>query len=290
MNSILSREAAIGLRLLSRDLFSSVYPERCGVCGGADVGDGLGCVDHRLALGLAGARCGKCAASIALAFGDGATCAQCRRESPGYARAVALLDYRAHDSVRAWVLALKYGRRAELARPLGALLGARLALEIATTKSAESSSAESNSAESNSAESNSAESNSAESNSAESNPERVLVPVPLHVLRRMERGYDQARLLAEAAGHVAGLRVVPALSRTRFTPPQGAPGSVSRTANVDGAFARSRFHPFAARQLEGREVWLVDDVLTSGATAAECARAVRRLGAARVCVLALARA
>jgi len=260
MNTFLSREAASGLRLLSRDLFRSIYPERCGVCGGADLGDGLGCAEHRLVLGLAGARCGKCAASIAAALGDGATCAQCRRESPGYARAVALLDYRAHDSVRAWVLALKYGRRAELARPLGALLGARLSLEIAAAKS------------------------------ADSNLERVLVPVPLHVLRRMERGYDQARLLADAAGQVALVRVVPALARVRFTPPQGAPGSVSRTANVDGAFARSWFHPWAARALEDREVWLVDDVLTSGATAAECARAVRRLGAARVCVLALARA
>jgi ComF family protein len=260
MNTILSRETALGLRHLARDLFASIYPERCGVCGAADLGDGLGCADHRLVLGLAGARCGKCASAIAQALGDGATCAQCRRDSPGFARAVALLDYRAHDSVRAWVLALKYGRRAELARPLGVLLGARLALEFDTT------------------------------NSAESNRERVLVPVPLHPLRRMERGYDQARLLADAAGHVAGMRVVPALSRVRSTPPQGAPGSVSRSANVDGAFARSRVRPFAARAIEGREVWLVDDVLTSGATAAECARAVRRLGAARVCVLALARA
>jgi ComF family protein len=115
----------------------------------------------------------------------------------------------------------------------------------------------------------------------------LLVPVPLHGLRRLERGYDQALLLARAAGEIAGLRVVRALRRARATAVQGAPGSPSRTANVDGAFAPALL---AARRVRGSTIWIVDDVVTSGATVAECARVLRRMGAESVSVLALARA
>ena len=123
-----------------------------------------------------------------------------------------------------------------------------------------------------------------------SDVERVLVPVPLNALRRFERGYDQAWLLARAAGEECGLRVARALRRTRFTAPQGSSGTASRSANVAGAFdPRARFLP-DVRAVRGRECWLVDDVVTSGSTASECARVLRRMGAARVCVLAVARA
>jgi len=115
----------------------------------------------------------------------------------------------------------------------------------------------------------------------------LLVPVPLHPWRRVERGYDQALLLAtEVAAHT-GSRCVRALRRTRATSMQGAPGSASRTANVKDAFRVARG---AAAKIEGAELVLVDDVLTSGATAAECARALKRAGAKAVDVLAIARA
>lgn len=118
----------------------------------------------------------------------------------------------------------------------------------------------------------------------------ILVPVPLHWLRRFERGYDQARLVAEGAAGVEGLEVVLALSRSRRTVVQGSAGAPSRKANVASAFVPRRVWPAPARKIAGREVWVVDDVVTSGSTASECARALKRLGAARVGVLALARA
>jgi len=111
------------------------------------------------------------------------------------------------------------------------------------------------------------------------------VPVPLHVRRRRERGYDQARLLAEAFGRKWGWPVRPqAARRTRYTESQTGQGRHHRWLNVDGAFdARER-------EVEGKHVLLIDDVMTTGATASACAAAVRRAGAERVSVLTLTRA
>jgi ComF family protein len=118
----------------------------------------------------------------------------------------------------------------------------------------------------------------------------LLVPVPLHPWRRIERGYDQARLLAVAVGAHARVPMARALARARATSVQGSAGAVSRDANVRDAFRGSIWPPRAARRVAGASVWLVDDVVTSGATLRECARVLRRLGAAEVSALALARA
>jgi len=120
-------------------------------------------------------------------------------------------------------------------------------------------------------------------------PPRVLVPVPLHLARRIERGYDQSALLAEACAAEAGIPAIHALRRTRATTVQGALGTASRAANVRGAFAPSFAARWHARRIAGADVWLVDDVLTSGSTASECARILRRLGARSVSVLCVAR-
>jgi len=120
-------------------------------------------------------------------------------------------------------------------------------------------------------------------------PPRVLVPVPLHIARRIERGYDQSALLAEACAAEAGIPAIHALRRTRATTVQGALGTTSRAANVRGAFAPSFAARWHARRIAGADVWLVDDVLTSGSTASECARILRRLGARSVSVLCVAR-
>ncbi len=112
-------------------------------------------------------------------------------------------------------------------------------------------------------------------------------------MRRLERGYDQARLVAEGAATVEDLEVVLALSRSRSTVVQGSIGGPSRSANVARAFGPRRVLSRISRAsctVAGRDAWIVDDVVTSGATASECARALKRLGAARVGLLALARA
>jgi ComF family protein len=111
----------------------------------------------------------------------------------------------------------------------------------------------------------------------------VLVPVPLGHARERERGFNQAALVAERLAAGLRLPVRPGwLARVRATAPQSDLGAAERRANVRGAFA-------AAPAVAGRSVIVVDDVLTTGATAAECTRALRAAGAARVGVLAVAR-
>ena len=111
----------------------------------------------------------------------------------------------------------------------------------------------------------------------------ALVPVPLARGRERERGFNQAALVAERLAAGLGVPLRPRwLVRARATQPQTDLGAAERRANVRGAFA-------ADTAVTGRHVALVDDVLTTGATAAECARILKAAGAARVGVLTVAR-
>ena len=115
----------------------------------------------------------------------------------------------------------------------------------------------------------------------------LLVPVPLHRARLFRRRYNQAALLALALARLTGIAVVPdLLIRRRRTPSQGTLSREERQRNVRRAFAvRSACLP----RLAGRHVVLVDDVLTTGATAGECAATLTDAGAKAVDVLTLAR-
>lgn len=111
----------------------------------------------------------------------------------------------------------------------------------------------------------------------------ALVPVPLSPARERERGFNQSALIAERLAVALAVPVRPGwLRRTRPTRPQSDLGADERRDNVRGAFA-------GARAAAGRHVVVVDDVLTTGATAAECARTLVGAGARRVGVLAVAR-
>jgi len=113
----------------------------------------------------------------------------------------------------------------------------------------------------------------------------LIVPVPLHWRRRLARGFNQAALLAAAVARRYGVAVAPALRRRRRTPSQAGLSNAQRRANVAGAFVARR-----KQDLAGRRVLLVDDVMTTGATASACAAALKRAGASHVAVLTLARA
>jgi len=113
----------------------------------------------------------------------------------------------------------------------------------------------------------------------------LLAPVPAHWRRLIARRYDQAALLAQRLGRLSGRRVVPdLLRRTRATLPLGDKGAAERAALVADAFSVAR-----PARVAGKRVLLVDDVMTSGATAEACARALLAAGATRVEVLAAAR-
>lgn len=115
----------------------------------------------------------------------------------------------------------------------------------------------------------------------------LIVPVPAHWRRLVGRRYDQAAMLARALGAIAGRPVVPdMLSRSRATPPLGDKRAMERAIAVSGAFTVSRR---GAARLTGRQVLLVDDVMTSGSTVNACAAALLAGGAAAVDVLAVAR-
>jgi ComF family protein len=109
----------------------------------------------------------------------------------------------------------------------------------------------------------------------------VIVPVPLHSTRLRERGFNQSALLAAALGTAMGKPVRETLSRTRATAHQVGMDRTARESNVRGAFAWRGGAP-------PRSVLLLDDVLTTGSTMRECARALRSAGVREVHALALA--
>ena len=111
----------------------------------------------------------------------------------------------------------------------------------------------------------------------------VIVPVPLHPHRQAARGFNQSELLARKIATALGRPVdVQVLRRTRDTPEQVGLPRADRRRNVRAAFA--------AATLMAERILLVDDVLSTGFTAASCAQALRAAGASEVAVLALARA
>lgn len=291
------------IRAALEEWTDALYPRSCVVCRGyAD--DGSLCAQHQPAPPSARNRCLRCARALPEGMGAGMRCAACRRATPAFRGVITLGEYRSHrlrtasarpaeergaqvgerepapgrhaesmpvegseeapssDVLRNLILGLKHGNRREFAQPLGELLAQRMLDELGK------------------------EAGRRNAMGSRSLAECVLVPVPLHRLRKLERGHDQALDLARWISAASGLRLLPVLRRLRATPPQGAPGSVSRRANVHQAFRATRR---AAKQLRGKWVFLVDDVLTSGSTASECTRVLKSNGADGATALVLAR-
>jgi len=186
---------------------------------------------------------------------EGLVCSPCRMVPPPFERAVAYAVY--SDELREMIHLLKYERMRTVAKPLGRLLARAI-----------------------------------ETLEGEAGSEMLVVAVPLFPSKERQRGYNQAELLACAAmaelkrskpawklleAHGAIQRVKDTRSQFELTPK-------GRRRNLQGAFAAG------ATEVAGREVLLVDDIYTTGATARECARVLRRAGASKVWVATVSRA
>jgi ComF family protein len=109
----------------------------------------------------------------------------------------------------------------------------------------------------------------------------AVAPVPLYWWRRLQRGFNQSELLARGLSRRTGIPVVLALRRLRPTPAQAGLSNTARRQNMTRAFR--------AQGVQGKRILLIDDVMTTGSTAAACASALKQAGARRVALLTVAR-
>jgi ComF family protein len=115
----------------------------------------------------------------------------------------------------------------------------------------------------------------------------AIAPVPLHPSRLLSRRYSQAAEIARPLSRLSGVAYLPdALVRRRATATQGGKSGSGRRRNVAGAF---EVPARRAHQVAGKRILLIDDVMTTGATAEGCARALKAAGAVRVDVAVVAR-
>lgn len=191
--------------------------------------------------------CSLCGLPFEYDLGQGALCGMCMHDAPPYDMARAAMHY--DDLSRNLITRLKYGDRSEaVAAHARQLLRAGHGLLSQAD---------------------------------------VIIPVPLHVRRLMQRRFNQSAMLAHALGDISDHPVWPdALIRIRYTKPQAGLLRRERLRNVTGAFRAN--HRYAS-QLRGRRVLLVDDVMTTGATINACSDTLRAAGAVHIGVLTLAR-
>jgi ComF family protein len=252
------------LRSFFDDCVTTTFPSDCRVCNGPllragilPICDRCRVAVHRQSMPLC-VRCGEALdmESVRTAPAEGLLCYSCHAVPPMFERAVAYSVY--EDEVREMIHLLKYERMRGVAKLLGGFLAESiLTLEDVAAK------------------------------------ELIVVSVPLFVGKERERGYNQAALLADAAIAVLALRapewrlrrVAGVLERRRDTRSQFELNPTARRRNLLGAFEAD-----AGKLVPGCEVLLVDDIYTTGATARECARVLRRAGAEKVWVATLARA
>ena len=202
-------------------------------------------------------RCQQCSLPLPAGASDAGEvrCRGCRVYEPEFTRAASFGAYQ--DALRGVIHLLKYQRLREAARPL-----ARLAAEAALQLEGEI-----------------------------DDDEAIFIPVPAYQVVQRERGFNQAELIARAAhkGIEESLRKklrleTAVLRRVRFDASQVARHRRERWVQIRDSFAVT-----SAATVRGREVLLIDDVMTTGATASECSRQLRLAGAKNVWVITVAR-
>jgi ComF family protein len=117
----------------------------------------------------------------------------------------------------------------------------------------------------------------------------AVVAVPLHWRKKWQRGFNQAELLARFVAKRRGVPLLNPLRRRRPTETQAGLASAGRRRNVAGAFELRWQKPDSKRRLNGKKILLIDDVMTTGATASACASVLKRGGAKSVSLFTVAR-
>ena len=259
------RLPASWLRGIAESLFATIFPSECRLCNAflTNISRLPVCDECISALKpLEGKLCDICGERLShaqsMSGSDEDICAMCRNEAPPY---VAASAYGSYDTqLRDLIHLLKYDK----VLPAAAVLGEKLAQAIKRMQ------------------------DQMTEQTLFEGPPLLLVPVPLHSSKSRERGFNQAELIARAAlKHAVGQRLelsTHLLRRRRVTESQIGLTQNQRKQNLRGAFAVTE-----PDKLQGCEVLLVDDVFTTGTTASECARVLRRAGATKVWVATVAR-
>lgn len=242
------RRVGAGLRRLGGALLDLAYPPVCLTCRAPTATPDTLCPKCFAALRpITAPLCPRLGIPFAVSPGSDAVSAEAVADPPPFGRARAAVVY--NEVARTLVGRLKYGDRPELARFCARLM-AGAGHELWQDAP-------------------------------------ILVPVPLHPRRQLQRRYNQSAELAQALGRLTGLSVEPGLvRRTRMTRQQVGLSGDGRQRNVAGAFA---VHPDMLARAGGRRVVLVDDVYTTGATTKAVARTLIKGGAEAVDVITFAR-
>jgi ComF family protein len=262
-------------RALLQSAFSVLFPSDCKLCSAplTNISRLPVCPECLEAIApLRGPQCVLCGDrlhSAQLLRGDG-QCVNCRESAPHFERAVSFGEYQ--DELRGLIHLLKYERVTPGCRPLGRMLAAAISELLPQVHSSAVGAA----------------SFPLQRDGGLGHSKPLLVPVPLHRNRRRSRGFNQAELIARAAMKRLPRELELAtgvLIRQRETISQVGLSREERIVNVRGAFRVAD-----AACVRGRNVILVDDVMTTGTTLSECARVLKKAGAEKVGAATVARA
>ncbi len=237
-----------------KKIFNVVFPSTCHICKSVTDHPGVCSKCWKKLIFITNPKCKIC--GFPFEFHDKESdvnadliCPRCIKEKPDFTRAIAVLKY--NDASKKIVLPFKHADRTDLRKFVADLMVLAVEAERDVSSCCD-----------------------------------FVVPVPLHLKRLVHRKYNQAALLATDISRGVKIPFLNALRRVKFVQSQGHLSVKKRRENIKNCFEVSKKY---AGKIAGKNILLVDDVMTTGATANECARVLKKAGAKNVYVLAFCR-